>query len=85
MSKSRKKPDVADLSFEQALEELEALVRAMEGGQLPLDEAMGAYQRGTALARHCQGRLTEVEASIQVLEGDALKLLDPSALRGNGA
>ena len=85
MSKSRKQSEVADLSFEQALEELEGLVRSMEAGQLPLDEAMSAYQRGTALARHCQGRLTAVESQVQVLEGDALKVLDPDALRGGGA
>ena len=63
----------ADLPFEKALEELEALVARMEDGKLPLEESLAAYQRGAALLRHCEGKLSAAQARIAVLEGDVLK------------
>ncbi|QQR68927.1 MAG: exodeoxyribonuclease VII small subunit [Alphaproteobacteria bacterium] len=45
--------DVASLNFEQALAELERLVRQMEEGRLSLDDAVSAYERGDALRRRC--------------------------------
>ena len=48
---------VDSLSFEQAMDELDQLVRKMESGELPLDESIAAYRRGAELARYCQGRL----------------------------
>ena len=45
---------VADLSFEQALQELDQLVRQMESGELSLDDSIAAYRRGAELAQHCQ-------------------------------
>jgi exodeoxyribonuclease VII small subunit len=47
------------LSFEQALDELDALVRRMESGELSLDDSMAAYRRGAELARICQGKLAQ--------------------------
>lgn len=69
-------------SFEQALDELDALVRKMESGELSLDASIAAYRRGAELARYCQGRLTVAEQEIKRLEGDLLKPLDPSELKG---
>ncbi|HJW52112.1 MAG TPA: exodeoxyribonuclease VII small subunit [Burkholderiaceae bacterium] len=77
-------PDVAP-NFEQALDELEALVRRMEAGELTLDESIAAYRRGAELARYCQTRLAQAELEIKQLEGDLLKPLDPADLRGAGA
>lgn len=48
---------VADLSFEQAMQELEVLVRRLEEGRLPLEEAIRAYERGTLLKNHCEAKL----------------------------
>jgi len=45
---------VSELTFEQALDELDALVRRMEAGELGLDDALAAYRRGAELTRHCQ-------------------------------
>lgn len=73
----------ADLSFEQALEELDQLVRKMESGALSLDESIAAYRRGAELAQHCQGRLAAAEQEIAKLDGEVLKPLDPGELRGN--
>ena len=77
-------PDVAP-NFEQALDELEALVRRLESGELTLDESIAAYRRGAELARYCQTRLAQAELEIKQLEGDLLKPLDPADLRGAGA
>lgn len=77
-------PDVVP-NFEQALDELEALVRRMESGELTLDESVAAYRRGAELARYCQTRLAQAELEIKQLEGDLLKPLDPADLRGAGA
>jgi exodeoxyribonuclease VII small subunit len=75
-------PPVGDLTFEQALEELDALVRRMESGQLGLDDSIAAYQRGAELAKYCQARLAAAEEQIKVLDGDVLKPLDPGQMRG---
>lgn len=72
---------VETISFEQALDELDALVRRMESGQLSLDESIAAYRRGAELARFCQGKLTNAEQEIKRLEGDLLKPLDISELK----
>ena len=54
-------------TFEAAMEELETIVRKMEAGQVPLDESLGLYERGTFLIRHCQGRLDAAEKQIEDL------------------
>jgi exodeoxyribonuclease VII small subunit len=70
------------LGFEQALDELDAIVRRMESGQLSLDESIAAYRRGGELARFCQTKLANAEQEIKRLEGDLLKPVDLSELRG---
>ena len=74
---------VNELTFEQALDELDALVRRMESGQLGLDDSIAAYQRGAELARYCQVKLAAAEEQIKVLDGDVLKPLDPNQMRGS--
>ncbi|MFZ5541087.1 MAG: exodeoxyribonuclease VII small subunit [Pseudomonadota bacterium] len=75
---------VTELTFEQALDELDALVRRMEAGDLALDDSIAAYRRGAELARYCQGKLAAAEQEIKKLDGELLKPLDPSELRGGG-
>lgn len=55
-------------SYEAALAELDALVQAMEGGQLPLDRLLEGYRRGARLLEFCRGRLAAVESQVKVLE-----------------
>lgn len=55
------------LQFEQALEELETLVDDLENGDLPLDEALKAFEKGIQLTQQCQQRLTEAEQKVQLL------------------
>src|ERR1700730_11902666 len=58
-------PDVAKLSFEEAMSELEKLVRQLEEGKAKLDDAIGAYERGALLKRHCEAKLSEAKAKIE--------------------
>ena len=58
-------PDVATMSFEDALKELEGIVRLMEEGRGKLDEAITHYERGTALRRHCEAKLNEAQAKVE--------------------
>ena len=66
-------PPIETLSFEKALEELEALVARMEDGKLPLEESLAAYQRGAELIRYCESKLTDAQARIAILDGEALR------------
>ncbi|HWX46850.1 MAG TPA: exodeoxyribonuclease VII small subunit [Roseomonas sp.] len=59
--------DVASLSFEAALAELDAIVRKLEGGQAKLEEAIADYERGAALRRHCEAKLAEAEGKVQAI------------------
>ena len=56
--------DVAEMSFEDALAELEAIVRGLEEGKGDLEDAIGAYERGAALKRHCERKLKEAKAKV---------------------
>lgn len=53
------------LSFEEALRALEEVVRKLEGGEVPLEESIGLYERGETLRRHCQARLDAAQARIE--------------------
>lgn len=60
-------------SFETAMAELEALVEKMDSGQLPLEESLGAYQRGVELLKYCEKVLADAQQRVRVLEDGALK------------
>lgn len=59
--------DIAGMSFEDALAELEKIVRGLEGGQQKLEEAITSYERGALLRRHCEAKLAEAEARVQAI------------------
>lgn len=66
-------PGPEPLGYEQAMSELERLVQAMESEQLPLDQVLRSYQRGSQLLAYCRGRLEAVEQQVKVLEDGQLK------------
>jgi exodeoxyribonuclease VII small subunit len=66
-----KAADVSALSFEDALSELEQIVRALESGQQKLEDAISAYERGAALRRHCEAKLAEAEARVAAIVENA--------------
>ena len=58
---------IDSLNFEQALEDLEELVTAMEEGELSLEESLQAFEKGIKLTRECQSALKKAEQKVQVL------------------
>ncbi|MBZ5718549.1 exodeoxyribonuclease VII small subunit, partial [Haemophilus influenzae] len=54
-------------SFEEALSRLESLTQSMQG-EMPLEDALAAYQEGNELVRYCQTKLAQVEQKLQVLD-----------------
>ena len=70
MTKSATSPanppsDIAALSFEAAMKELETIVRALESGSADLDKAIADYQRGNALKEHCLNKLNEAKLKVE--------------------
>ena len=59
--------DSEKLSFEEAMEELEAVVRQLEGGKIKLDEAVSVYERGAKLKQLCEQKLSEAKSKIDKL------------------
>lgn len=56
-----------DLNFEEAMEELEEIVEALEEGGLPLEESLEKFSRGIELIKYCNNKLGETEKKIEVL------------------
>ena len=56
---------LAGISFEDALRELEGIVASLERGDVSLDDAIAAFERGTALKAHCQARLEEARMKVE--------------------
>ncbi len=59
--------DISSLSFEDALAELERIVKGLEGGQQKLEDSLNAYERGALLRRHCEAKLAEAETRVQAI------------------
>ena len=62
-----KNQDIKELSFEQALKELEGIVSRLERGDVALEESIAIYERGEALRGHCDRVLKQAEARIEKL------------------
>lgn len=73
-------PEIAGLNFEQAMAELESVTHQLEQGDLPISQALAAYQRGAGLMRHAQSILSHVQAEIEVVESGQERRIDRSAL-----
>ena len=66
MAQAKKTPgDIAKLSFEDALAELETIIGRLEGGQVALEESIALYERGAALKAHCEATLTAAREKIE--------------------
>jgi exodeoxyribonuclease VII small subunit len=74
--------DIAGLSFEDALAELQDLVKRLERGDNKLDDAIKAYERGAALKRHCEAKLREAQLKVEkiVLSQDGSVGVEPAKL-----
>jgi exodeoxyribonuclease VII small subunit len=58
-------PDIAAMSFEQALAELEKIVSELESGQAPLERSIEVYERGAALKAHCEKKLEAARLRVE--------------------
>jgi exodeoxyribonuclease VII small subunit len=74
--------DIAAMSFEDALAELEGIVRRLEGGQVKLDDAIQSYERGAQLKRHCEKKLNEAQQRVDriVVGADGAVTVEPAKL-----
>jgi exodeoxyribonuclease VII small subunit len=74
--------DIAAMSFEDALAELEGIVRRLEGGQVKLDDAIQSYERGAQLKRHCEKKLNEAQQRVDriVIAPDGAMTVEPAKL-----
>ena len=61
----KQEPAIESMSFEEALNEHQSLVKALEKGEAKLEEAIRAYERGAALKQHCERKLREAQAKIE--------------------
>ena len=64
MAENKIPADIRKMSFEDALVEMEDIVRRLETGEVKLDEAIDAYTRGAHLKKHCQSKLKEAQVRI---------------------
>jgi exodeoxyribonuclease VII small subunit len=77
-------PKDAHLSFETGLQQLEAIVKEMESGELPLERALELFERGMKLSDACRKQLEEAETRVEVLMKRAGEV-HPEPLRSNKA
>ncbi len=75
-------PEIAAMSFEDALSELEQIVRKLETGTVKLDEAIVAYERGALLKRHCEAKLREAQSRVEkiVVSAEGVLSTEPQPL-----
>lgn len=62
---------IKDMSFEDALKELEGIVTKLERGDAPLEDSISIYERGAALKAHCEGKLKSAQLKVEKIVLDA--------------
>ncbi|MEX2450417.1 MAG: exodeoxyribonuclease VII small subunit [Rhodospirillales bacterium] len=79
MAKNTVPADIAKMSFEDALDALEEIVRSLEEGEIKLEDAINAYERGAHLKRHCETKLQEAKTRVDkvVLSPDGSVSVEP--------
>ena len=82
MAERKSHANIQKMSFEDALQELETIVRDLESGSGKLDAAIDAYERGAALKKHCEAKLREAQEKIDKisLEADGSVSTEPADL-----
>ncbi|PKP83504.1 MAG: exodeoxyribonuclease VII small subunit [Alphaproteobacteria bacterium HGW-Alphaproteobacteria-18] len=79
MSDAKSKP-VEKMSFEEALAELEGIVRQLEAGEVELEKSIAIYERGAALKAHCDARLKSAELKVeQIVQGAGGPTTEPAS------
>ncbi len=79
MADTKIKP-VDKMTFEEALAELEGIVRQLEAGDVELEKSIAIYERGAALKAHCEARLKSAELKVeQIVQGSNGPATEPAA------
>ena len=65
MPEPKASADIASMSFEDALRELEQIVHKLEAGDVPLEDSIRIYERGAALKARCETKLKEAELKVE--------------------
>ena len=68
MTKEKKTDEFENMSFENAIKELEEIVEELEGNEISLDDAVSAYERGAKLKNICQKRLDEARLKVEKIK-----------------
>ena len=81
---------IQELTFEEAMTQLEELAAAMESGKLPLDKLIDSYEKGSKLVKFCRSKLSKLENRIEILSRDdgntgEWKDFDPSSSEGENS
>ena len=71
--------DINNMSFEEAMNELEQIVRNLENGKIPLEEAIITYERGAAIRTHCEKKLQEAKLKVDKITTDQNQELKPTS------
>ncbi len=67
---------IEELTYEEAMAELEGIVDSLEDGQSPLEDAMKLFERGQALVTHCGAMLESAQLKVQKLSGESLEAFE---------
>ncbi|MFA7432800.1 MAG: exodeoxyribonuclease VII small subunit [Gemmobacter sp.] len=59
--------DIAEMTFEQAMAELESVVKSLESGEVALEQSIALYERGAALKAHCDAKLRAAEERVEMI------------------
>ena len=80
MADTNSPPEISQMTFEDALAELEQIVRRLEAGQVKLDEAIPSYERGAQLKQHCERKLNEAQQRVEriVIAADGAISAEPA-------
>ena len=73
---------VAELSFEEAMAELEKVVTQLERGDVALEQSIKLYERGADLKAHCAGKLKEAEEKVELIRAAEGKAVSTTAVEG---
>ena len=73
---------VTDLSFEEAMAELEEVVTQLERGDVALEQSIALYERGAALKTHCAGKLKDAEEKVELIRAAEGKAVGTTPVEG---
>ena len=73
---------VSELTFEEAMAELERVVTQLERGDVALEQSIKLYERGAALKAHCAGKLTDAEEKVELIRAAEGKAVGTTPVEG---